>query len=90
MVRGTEAGRACTSQGLGQSPVRGCPFETAADRHVGATHMVSVEQKIASNWLLRALPPEEFELIEPHLEKVRLTTGRVVLAGIPDDPLRAS
>jgi CRP-like cAMP-binding protein len=40
--------------------------------------MVSVEPRIATNWLLRALPLEEFQLLEPHLERVRLTTGQVV------------
>jgi CRP-like cAMP-binding protein len=31
------------------------------------------------NWLLRALPPDEFALVSPHLEHVRLDTGRVVV-----------
>jgi CRP-like cAMP-binding protein len=30
------------------------------------------------NWLLRALPPSEYELVSPHLEHVPLETGRVV------------
>jgi CRP-like cAMP-binding protein len=30
------------------------------------------------NWILRALPPDEYELIAPHLERIHLTTGRVV------------
>lgn len=30
------------------------------------------------NWLLRALPLDEFALVSPHLEHVRLDTGRVV------------
>ena len=30
------------------------------------------------NWLLRALPPHEYELLSPHLERVTLDTGRVV------------
>ena len=30
------------------------------------------------NWLLRALPAYEFELLSPHLELVKLDTGRVV------------
>jgi CRP-like cAMP-binding protein len=30
------------------------------------------------NWLLRALPPEEHELLAPHLEQVRFELGRVV------------
>jgi CRP-like cAMP-binding protein len=56
---------------------RRCPLKWQSC-NVGATHMVSVEQRIASNWLLRALPAEEFQLIEPYLEKVRLATGQVV------------
>jgi CRP-like cAMP-binding protein len=32
-----------------------------------------------TNWLLRALPTSEYELISPHLEQVRLETGRVVI-----------
>jgi CRP-like cAMP-binding protein len=30
------------------------------------------------NWLLRALPQNEHELISPHLERVRLDTGRTI------------
>jgi CRP-like cAMP-binding protein len=40
------------------------------------------EQTVAttrSNWLLRALPPHEHELLAPHLEQVRLELGRVVV-----------
>lgn len=43
--------------------------------------MHSNEQAIATgrnNWLLRALPPNEYELVAPHLEHVRLQTGHVV------------
>jgi CRP-like cAMP-binding protein len=54
------------------------PIRVGNGRDIGATNMVSVEQKVACNWLLRALPPEELQLIEPHLDKVRLTTGQVV------------
>jgi CRP-like cAMP-binding protein len=30
------------------------------------------------NWLLRALPPHEYDLLSPHLERVRLDTGQTI------------
>ncbi|MDQ3997938.1 MAG: hypothetical protein M3303_13085 [Gemmatimonadota bacterium] len=44
--------------------------------------MRSTEQVIAtgpSNWVLRALPPQKHELIEPRLEHIQLETGLVVI-----------
>jgi hypothetical protein len=44
--------------------------------------MHSAEQTIATsrrNWLLRALPLHEYELLASHLEPVRLETGDVVI-----------
>ncbi len=44
--------------------------------------MHSAEQTIATsrrNWLLRALPPHEHELLASRLEPLRLETGRVVI-----------
>jgi CRP-like cAMP-binding protein len=54
----------------------------AARQGNGKVSMRSTEQVIAtgpSNWVLRALPPEEHELIGPHLEHIRLETGLVVI-----------
>ena len=69
-------GRCLAAQRLGLASEM--PIRVGNGRDIGATNMVSVEQKVACNWLLRALPPEELQLIEPHLDKVRLTTGQVV------------
>jgi CRP-like cAMP-binding protein len=41
-----------------------------------AAHTIATSRR---NWLLRALPPHEYELVAPHLERVRLETGRVVI-----------
>jgi CRP-like cAMP-binding protein len=43
--------------------------------------MGSTQQEVGTryrNWLLRAVPPDEQEVIAPHLEPVRLELGRVV------------
>jgi CRP-like cAMP-binding protein len=43
--------------------------------------MNTTESEVATglrNWLLRALPAYEYELLSPHLEPVKLDTGRVV------------
>src|SRR3712207_4091093 len=49
--------------------------------------MISTQQEVGTqhrNWLLRAMPPDEQELIAPHLEPVRLELGRVVCEiGVP-------
>jgi CRP-like cAMP-binding protein len=44
--------------------------------------MTSIEPAVATgrtNWVLRALPPNEYDLVAPRLEHVRLETGRVVI-----------
>jgi len=43
--------------------------------------MESTGQRVATryrNWLLRALPPDEHDVLSPHLERVPLDVGRVV------------
>jgi CRP-like cAMP-binding protein len=43
--------------------------------------MNSTESAVATglrNWLLRGLPPQEYDLVAPHLERVTLDTGRVI------------
>jgi CRP-like cAMP-binding protein len=43
--------------------------------------MTSTESTVETaqrNWLLRGIPPHEFELLAPHLERVTLQVGRVI------------
>jgi len=53
--------------------------------------MGSAQSQVATlyrNWLLRALPPEEYAARAPHLERVPLVMGRVVLqVHVSDDHL---
>src|SRR5919206_2832242 len=43
-------------------------------------------QEEVGNLLLSHLPPEEFELLRPHLERVRLSQGQSLIE--PGEPIR--
>src|SRR3712207_5722894 len=57
------------------------PMTLGGQRRQTEASMESTQQEVGTryrNWLLRAMPPDEQELLSPHLESVRLELGRVV------------